>query len=155
MEGGAKLQSAYMKPNQTRPPDKKCKTNPKERVKIEKIWTERANGKKQSDQTGSTNQNGIVCEKKGEIKLGQIQGGRLDEAKAKQKTNPKEKGKLRRSEAKMTQSRNRSGIVWEKKEEIELGRIQDQAGWLYERGIKLDWVSSITLDVNIFDDIVI
>ena len=124
MEGGAKLQSAYMKPNQTRPPDKKCKTNPQERVKIEKICTERANKKKHSDQTESTNRR----KKKGEIKLGRIQGGRLDEAKAKQKTNPKEKGKLRRSEAKMTQSRNRSGIVWEKKEEIELGRIQDQAG---------------------------
>ena len=54
----------------------------------------------------------------------------MDEAKAKQKTNPKEKGKLRRSEAKMTQSRNRSGIVWEKKEEIELGRTKiKQVDW--------------------------
>ena len=78
MEGGAKLQSAYMKPNQTRPPDKKCKTNPQERVKIEKICTERANKKKHSDQTESTNRR----KKKGEIKLGRIQGGRLDEAKA-------------------------------------------------------------------------
>ena len=50
---------------------------------------------------------------------------------AEAKANPKEKGKLRRSEAKMTKSRNRSGIVWgkERRNRIRADPRSKQVDW--------------------------